>query len=136
MTSLPAQLLAGVKWFEAGLLARLEAEGWSIRAPHSHLFAHLDLDTGTRPSELARRMGVTRQAVHQTVGELRELGLVELEDAGGGTKRVVLTDRGRENVAAARAAFADLERELARRIGAKHVTALREALGRDWGPPV
>jgi DNA-binding MarR family transcriptional regulator len=135
VTTLAAQLLDAFRWFETALLRRLEAEGWAIRAPHSRLFAHLDLDEGTRPAELARRMGVTRQAVHQTIGELREMGLVALEETGGGGKRVVLTERGRENVAAARAAFAAAERELAARIGERRVRALREALEQDWGRP-
>jgi len=135
---LAALLLEGFRWFDRGLLAQLEQEGWpDLRAVHSLLFAHLDLESGTRTSELARRMGVSRQAAHQTVGELRAMGLVELRDdpTNASARLVTLTDRGRENVAAARRAFEALEAELGARLGQRAATELRDVLERDWGAP-
>ena len=100
------------------------------------VFAYLDAD-GTRPSELARRIGVTRQAVHQTVNELVEMGLVELapDPTNRRAKLVTLTPYGQRNVEAALKAFADIEAELASRIGAERVQELRKTLESDWGPP-
>lgn len=130
-------LLRGYRWFEDGLLSRLEAAGWpEITRPHSLVFAHLDRE-GTRPSELARRIGISRQAVHQTVGELVELGLFELvpDPASRRAKLVVLTPLGRETVQSGYAIFQELEDALAERIGRTSVTELREALEADWGAP-
>jgi len=130
--------LRAFRWFEDGLLRRLDEAGWpKITRAHSLVFAHLDLE-GTRPSELARRIGISRQAVHQTVGELVELGLVELapDPASRRAKLVVLTPLGRRRVAEAHGIFGELEGELARRIGRKSVTELRRALEADWGAPV
>jgi len=131
-------LLRSFRWFEDGLLARFEEAGWpEITRAHSLVFAHFDRE-GTRPSELARRIGISRQAVHQTVGELVELGLVELapDPASRRAKLVVLTPLGRRRVAEAHGIFGELEGELARRIGRKSVTELRRALEADWGAPV
>jgi len=130
-------LLRGYRWFEDGLLSRLEAAGWpELTRAHSLVFAHLDLE-GTRVSELARRIGISRQAVHQTVGELAELGLVEVvpDPLSRRAKRVVLTPLGRETVQSAHAIIQELEAALADRIGRTRVAELRRALEADWGPP-
>jgi DNA-binding MarR family transcriptional regulator len=130
-------LLDGFKWFETGLLHRLADAGYpDLRVSHSALFAALDR-SGTRPAELARRLGVTRQSAHQTIHELVEMGLLELvadpEDRRASIAR--LTDEGREHVDVARRIFRDLERQLKERVGVRRVEALRETLSRDWGEP-
>jgi DNA-binding MarR family transcriptional regulator len=139
LTNSPALIdlsLRAYRWFQDGLLTRLADAGWPpITRAHSNVFAHLDRD-GTRPIELARRIGVTRQAVHQTVQELVELGFVELapDPTSGRAKLVVLTPRGKRLVADSRAIFRELEETLARQIGRRRVTDLRRALEADWGP--
>jgi DNA-binding MarR family transcriptional regulator len=135
---LAALLLERFKWFEAGLLALLAADGFpELRASHSALFAQLDLERGTRVAELARRMGVARQSAHQVVHELVALGLVELvtDPTNASAKLVRPTRRGRRSVAAARRAFATLEAELERRIGRAAVDELAALLRADWGAP-
>jgi DNA-binding MarR family transcriptional regulator len=131
-------LLRGYRWFEDSLLSRLDEAGWpEITRAHSLVFAHLDLG-GTRPSELARRIGITRQAVNQTLGELVALGLVALvpDPASRRSKLVVLTPVGKITVESAQAVFQQLEDELATRIGRAGVAELRRALEADWGAPV
>lgn len=131
-------LLRGFRWFEDGLLSRLAEAGWpEITRAHSLVFAHLDLE-GTRPSELARRIGISRQAVNQTLGELVELGLVEIlpDPASRRSKLVVLTPVGKATVGSAHAVFSELEDALAERIGQASVTELRSALETDWGRSV
>jgi len=131
-------LLRGYRWFEDGLLSRLAEDGWpQITRAHSLVFAHLDLE-GTRPSELARRIGISRQAVNQTLVELVELGLVQIapDPASRRSKLVVLTPLGRTTVGSAQAMFLELEDALAQQIGRARVTELRCALESDWGAPV
>jgi len=130
-------LLRGYRWFEDGLLSRLAEAGWpQITRAHSLVFAHLD-QAGTRPSELARRIGISRQAVNQTLGELVELGLVELvpDPASRRSKLVVLTPVGNATLGSAHAVFSELEDALADRIGRASVNELRRVLEADWGPP-
>ena len=59
-------------------LARVELpEGAPrIRPAHTSLFPHIDL-AGTRLTDLAKRVGVSKQAVGQLVDELEQLGVIE-----------------------------------------------------------
>jgi len=130
-------LLDRFRWTDRALRARLAARGWPEMTPaQSLVFASIDLN-GTRPSELARRIGVSRQAVHQTIAELVEVDLLTLtaDPVDGRAKLVVVTDAGRRNISAARESLAEIESELRARIGDESVAALRDALAADWGSP-
>lgn len=132
-------LLLAVRWFRESLLATLVEAGWPESSPaQAMVFAHLDVDSGTRISELARRIGVSRQAVHRTTNELLALGLVAKvpDPSNRSAKLVTLTAEGREVVAAALASFAEIEAILADRIGAETLAALRRAVELDWGEPL
>lgn len=120
------------------MVSRLRESGWpDVTRAHSLVFAHLDRG-GTRSSELARRMGVTRQAMHQTVRELVDLGFLELapDPKSQRARLIILTRRGKDLVGDARAIFRELEDTLERRIGRKRVARLRRALESDWGGPI
>jgi DNA-binding MarR family transcriptional regulator len=137
-TNLGQLLLRAFRWFDERLIAALHAAGWpELTRAHSLVFAHLD-PRGTRTAELARRAGISRQAVHQTVQELRRLGLVSLvpDPTNRSAKLVVPTDRGQASIRVAKATLANLEDELAQRLGRDHVQALRQALEADWGPTI
>jgi DNA-binding MarR family transcriptional regulator len=137
-TPLGQLLLGAFRWFDDSLLASLAARG---RPPLSHtqslVFAYLD-EGGTRSAELARRAGISRQAMHKTVRELIDLDLVALvpDPTHGGARLVVLTYTGRDYVAAIKETFTAIEAALSGRIGPISVTALRQTLEVDWGEPV
>jgi DNA-binding MarR family transcriptional regulator len=103
---------------------------------HSVVFAHLDAD-GTRPAEIARRAGISRQAVGQTVAQMKSLGLVKLApDPSNRRARLVQpTAKGRKALERTGNGSVAAEKVLSRRIGAARVKALREALESDWGTP-
>jgi len=103
---------------------------------HALVFAHLD-SGGTRSSEIARRAGISRQAVGQTIAEMRRLGLVKLaSDPTNRRARLVQpTAKGRKALQRAGTGSAAAERKLSRRIGPTRVKRLREALEQDWGEP-
>lgn len=137
-TNLGRLLLLAFRWVDESLRASLEARGWPRITPsQSMLMANLDR-AGTRTAELARRLGVSRQAAHQTVRELEDLGLVQqMEDpTNASAKLVCLTDEGERNVADALAIFADVEATLEHRVGTETVRALRRALESEWGDPI
>jgi DNA-binding MarR family transcriptional regulator len=131
-------LLRAFRWFDESLIAALHAAGWpELTRAHSLVFAQLD-PGGTRTAEIARRAGISRQAVHQTVQELQRLGLVRLvpDPTNRSAKLVVATDRGRDSIGVAKTTLAKLEGELAQRLGRDQVQALRQALEADWGPTI
>jgi DNA-binding MarR family transcriptional regulator len=85
-------------------------------------------------SELARRLAISRQSVHETVSTACGLGLVELaEDPANRRIRIVrFTDSGKRMSRAVLAVDRRMERELAARIGARNVAALKRILSLEW----
>jgi DNA-binding MarR family transcriptional regulator len=137
-TNLGQLLLGAFRWFDESLIAALHAAGWpELTRAHSLVFAQLDTG-GARTAEIARRAGISRQAVHQTVQELQRLGLVSLvpDPTNRSAKLVVPTDRGQASIRVAKATLAKLEGELAQRLGREQIRALRQALEADWGPTI
>ncbi|GAA2490591.1 MarR family winged helix-turn-helix transcriptional regulator [Streptomyces gobitricini] len=135
--SLPQLLGEARRWFEEGLLAALEAAGAVPVSPtQAQLFAVLD-DQGTTVSELARRMGVTRQTAHQAVHGLVATGLLEqVPDSASARQRLIRrTQEGERAHRQAAVILERLEEQLAERIGQKAVDALRAALEVPWGRP-
>ena len=60
-----------------------------LRAAHTTLFPHIDLE-GTRITEIASRLGVSKQAVAQLVDELVEMGSLErIPDPSDGRAKLV-----------------------------------------------
>lgn len=128
-------LLRGFRWFEQGLRADPEIAHLPQLTPgHILVLATLD-DDGTSISELARRVGVTRQAMHQTVGDLIKMALVETSSSPKDkrVKLVKLTLLGRTLDEKATEAMDRLEGALQAKIGAKSISELRKILGTDWG---
>src|SRR3954471_20579938 len=79
-------------------------------------FAHLNVfqypgPQGTRPSELAARLGVTKQALNYLLGELERLEYVQREPDPDDlrSKRVALTGRGAAAIRVIRDAVAEVE---------------------------
>jgi hypothetical protein len=88
---------AGQLWSERVLaIVNAEAGAPVVREAHTRLFPHLLVEGGVRITELAKVLGVTKQAVQPLVAELTELGLVRLEadPSDARARRVHLTDHG------------------------------------------
>ncbi|MEV6774679.1 MarR family winged helix-turn-helix transcriptional regulator [Streptomyces syringium] len=136
--NLPQLFSDARRWFEEGLLAALEAAGATPVSPTQvQLFAVLD-DHGTTVSELARRMGVTRQTAHQAVHGLVAVGLLEqVPDPVSARQRLIRrTEEGERAHHQAGTILERLEEQLAERISREAVDALRAALETPWGRPL
>ena len=85
---------------------------------------------GMRPSDLAARMRVTRQALNYLLGDLERLGYLERhpDPDDRRARRIRLTDRGRALVPVMRNAVGEVEREWADALGAERFARLRELL--------
>lgn len=127
-------LLQRSEWFEDRVLEAAPRYGYRFVTPAMHrLFAHMS----SKPlsmSELARRLSVSRQAVHQTVAAAHRRGIIELveDPLDGRTRKVRFTDKGMKMVRSASQVVRDIERELERRLGSRDLAALRRILSKDW----
>jgi DNA-binding MarR family transcriptional regulator len=111
-------------------LARLrERSHKPIRFAHTALLPHIDHD-GTRLTELARRLGVSKQAAGQLVDELEAMGLLERapDPADARAKLVRFSRRGKRGLLAGLAVLGELEEELRLLLGDAEMSALHGAL--------
>src|SRR3954454_8418442 len=105
---------------EAENQAVLAQSGFAdIKPWHAGVLRNLG-EHGARPSELAMRAGITRQAVTKVLDELERLdGLRREPDSAHGRGVIVrYTDRGRTGLDIVRKRMLELEPEFAKRVGA------------------
>jgi DNA-binding MarR family transcriptional regulator len=130
---LPALLTQVKELALAKMRTRLAEEGYAdIREGYGCVFGFIDIDEGSRLTDLAERSGLTKQAVGEVIPELEELGYVirEPDPRDRRAKIIKLTPLGREACLTGRRLFADIEREWAEQLGEELITALREAAER------
>ncbi|MCP2321563.1 DNA-binding MarR family transcriptional regulator [Hamadaea flava] len=111
---------------------RMDAAGHSdLRPVHGAVFQALK-GPGATGTELAERLGVTKQAAGQLVDDLEARGYVRREPhpAGGRRKLVVLTEQAEAHLRAAGRVLHGLEAELEGSLGAAELSQLRTALAR------
>jgi DNA-binding MarR family transcriptional regulator len=115
------------------VFARLRDKGFNdVREGHGCVFGFIDLEHGSRLTDLAERAGLTKQAVGEAVAELERLGYVErVPDPEDGRAKIIrLTPRGLEACLNGRRIFAQIEREWAEEFGEELLAGLREAAER------
>jgi len=85
---------------------------------------------GARPTELARRVDTTKQALNPLLNDLERWGYIRREpDPEDGRGRVIeLTERGRALLETSRALHAQFELELMARLGERRFEELLSAL--------
>jgi DNA-binding MarR family transcriptional regulator len=115
------------------LFARLRERGFEhVREGHGCVFGFIDIENGSRLTELAERAGLTKQAVGEAATELERLGYVErLPDPKDRRAKIIkLTPSGLDACLTGRRIFAEIEREWADEFGEELITKLREAVER------
>lgn len=100
-----------------------------VRAAHTALFPHLDFE-GIRLTDLAARVGVTKQAVGQLVDDLVRLGMVERvgDPADKRAKRVRFSRRGHAALLHGLGILREVEETLATDVGRRRMRELHETL--------
>src|SRR5215831_14612905 len=98
-----------------------------VRAAHTALFPHLDFE-GIRLTDLAARVGVTKQAVGQLVDDLARLGMVERvnDPEDGRAKRIRFSRRGYAALMHGLGVLREIEDALASALGARRMRELHE----------
>jgi DNA-binding MarR family transcriptional regulator len=127
-------LLQRSDWFAREIMKGVKRSDYAFISPaQSRLLAHM----GGKPmsmSELARRLAISRQAVHKTVGELIQRGILEVHDdpERGNSKLVYYTDKGRQLNRAGAQIIERLEERVARRIGSDGLATMKRLLSQPW----
>ena len=128
-------LLHAYYWCDEGLQNSLRAAGMSPLSRTKSMVMVNIADGITRPSDLARNIGISRQAIQQTLVEMEAEGLVSLvpDPTDGRAKIVKFSRRGSGIGKVAFAVMDEIEEELARRLGKNAVEQLKKILFSDWG---
>jgi DNA-binding MarR family transcriptional regulator len=128
--SLGQVLFKCARLFNEQALERLrERTGLPLRAAHTALLPHVDFE-GTRLTELARRMGVSKQAVHQLVGEMEAMGALErVPDPDDGRARLIrFSEGGMQGMVVGLQVLDELRRHAEGEIGVERTARLHEDL--------
>ena len=112
------------------MLERLHQQGFDdLDAAHLNVFQYPG-PQGTRPTELATRVRMSKQALNYLLRELERLGYLERrpDPEDRRSKRVALTDRGTSVVRVIREAVDEVETTWAQRLGPERFAQLRGLL--------
>lgn len=127
-------LLSRSDWMERRLFDGAARNGYGDLTPAmSRMCAHL----AGRPlslSELARRLTVSRQAVHKLAAETANLGYIEFVDSeqDARVKLLRFTDKGKAMAESARKELEAIEAQLTEQVGADQVDLLKQLLAMPW----
>jgi DNA-binding MarR family transcriptional regulator len=112
------------------MLERLHERGFAdFDAAYLNVFQYPG-PQGARPSDLAARLRISKQALNHLLGQLEKLGYLERRPDPDDlrAKRVALTARGNSAVRVIREAVAEIEASWAQQLGSKRLTQLRQLL--------
>lgn len=124
-------------WFHDALQAALEPNG-APPLTRAQAFVIANMAAGeTKASNIARNLGVSRQAISQILSELSAQGLVDVaENPEDRRSRVARLKPGFEdNGEICTRILRALEDELEIRIGSRRLKSLYDALEGEWGEP-
>ena len=125
-----ALLRTGFETVRDRMLAGLHQRGYDdLVAAHLNVLQYPGPEN-LRPSELATRTHMSKQALNYLVGQLEQLGYLTREDdeADQRSKRIHLTRRGRAAAAAIREIVREVEAEWEQQLGHEQLAQLRDLL--------
>ncbi len=125
------QLFRAFQAMNVETIRRIQARGFEAMQPSfTRLLGNLDTG-GTRVVGLARRLGVSRQAVSQLVAEIEARGFVQRDPDPRDDRGVIVrfTPKGRRALDDAIEVMTGLEEEYAARLGARTLASLKKGLG-------
>ena len=120
------------------LIRDLNAAGFAdLNLPHMAVLQFPGPD-GVRPSVLAERAGISKQAMNQLLGTLERLGYIKRSapPQERGVRIVRLTKRGHAVYAKIADILRDIEREWTAELGTKRFAELKALLALLWNTPL
>lgn len=130
-------MLQGFVWMDEGLQNYLRGMGWpEVTRPQSMVMANV-VSGVTKPSDIARNLGVSRQAAHVTIRQMIDLGMIKLvpDPEDRRAKIVAISETGSQMRVCAQEGMLYVSARLRERIGARKMEQLKEILAADWGEP-
>jgi DNA-binding MarR family transcriptional regulator len=112
------------------MLVRLHEHGFDdLDTPHVNVLLYPG-PQGSRPSELAARLGMSKQAVNYLLGELERRGYIERRPDPDDlrSRRIALTQRGEHAGWVMREAVIEVERQWEAKLGRNQFAQLRGLL--------
>lgn len=112
------------------MLERLQEKGFAdFDASYLVVFQYPG-PQGERPSELAARLRISKQALNHLLGQLERLGYLsrEADPDDRRSKRITLSPRGIRAVTVIRKAVAEMEDSWEKQLGVRRFTQLRRLL--------
>jgi len=109
---------------------RLRERGFDDLEPPHLIVLQYPGPHGSRPSDLAVQLQMSKQALNYLLGQLEARGYLERQTDPGDlrSKRIALTARGRSVIPLIREAVADVEADWAGRLGPERFAELRGLL--------
>ncbi len=128
-------LLAGNDWLAAEILKGVQRSPYSSLTPAQSRLLAIMAGQSTSISDLARRLGLSRQAVHKTVSELERHGIlqVQTDPERANAKLVSYTALGKDLNREGARVIDEIESKLAKRIGKQGVDQLKQLLANTLG---
>ena len=116
------------------ILERLHREGFTDVDPSYLIVVQYPGPQGERPSDLAARLRISKQALNHLLGQLEHLGYLKRQPDPDDkrSKRIALTPRGTKAATTIREAVAEMEDIWTQQLGTKRFNQLRTLL-RDLG---
>src|SRR3954453_2696245 len=112
------------------MLERLHERGFAdFDAAYLNVFQYPGPE-GARPSDLAARLQISKQALNHLLGQLEKLGYLEREPDPDDlrSKRIALTTRGNSAIRVIREAVAEIEASWAQQLGTKRFAQFQQLL--------
>ena len=122
-------------WMDEGLQARLHDRGWP-NVSRSQSMVMTNIVSGiVRPSDIARNLGISRQAIHSTINQMEKLGILRLNEDPQDRRHVTLelTETGNLMRRDAQLAMDSLTSQISDVLGQDKFDALLASLEADWG---
>lgn len=135
MPTLLVNMLKGIYWFEDALEHALESNGLEpVTRAELSVVANIAMGEH-RASKIAKNLGVSRQAISQILlGLTKRRMIVVKDDPRSRRSRIVsFSDSFQRDGEECLRIFAELEKELGRRIGITRLRNLESALEAEWG---
>jgi len=131
--NLKALLLERFEWYESKLLDELSKQGGpQLTTAQSRVLATLK-GGSCSIADLARSLGVSRQAAHKTVARLVDLGWLNLKQSDKKNEKIVqFTPHGQEMRKITGKSMAKIEQQLSDKLGDQNFSRLVDLLNTSW----